>query len=112
MNNKKYYFDMKSQNFNAVNNTNYLEHLDDDRETMLETIFDLYSNKPEHIIDVLIPILYSYCIHMSMHLDLRSSIEFFNDFRKTLNDEMKGFITFLQIREDVKEARRHGKEES
>ena len=114
MKNKKYHFDMKSQNYNAINNTNYLEHLDEDRDIMLETLLNLYSHRPEHVIDVLIPVLYSYCISVCMAMDLRSSIEFFDDFRKVLNGEMKSFVTFLTIRKDAKaiseEVKRDGEE--
>lgn len=111
MNNKKYHFDMKTQNYNAIKNTNYLEKLDRDREDMLDFIFGLYTEKPEHLIDVLIPVLYSYATIMSTHLDLRSSIEFFDDFRRTLNGEMKGFITYLNLKKDAEEVLRNGQEE-
>lgn len=111
MNNKKYHFDMKNQNYQACNNHIYAENLEDDREMMLDMILRLFfSHKPEHVIDVLIPVLYSYCISVCMAKDLRSSIEFFDDFRKTMNGEMKGFITFLQLKQDANEVKRHGKE--
>lgn len=114
MNNKKYHFNMKNQNYQVLNNRNYSANLDDDRDTMLETLLNLYSHRPEHVIDVLIPVLYSYCISVCMAMDLRSSIEFFDDFRKTLNGEMKSFVTFLTIRKDAKmiseEVKRDGEE--
>ena len=110
MNNKKYHFDMKNQNHQACNNHIYAEHLEDDRDDLMDMILHFYSHKPEHMIDVLIPVLYSYCVSVSMAMDLRSSIDFFDDFRRTLNGEMKGFITYLNLKKDAEEVRRHGKE--
>lgn len=110
MKNKKYHFDMKNQNYQAIHNTIYSQYLEDDRDDLMDMILHFYTNKPEHMIDVLIPVLYSYCVSVSLVLGLESSIDFFDDFRRTLNGEMKGFITYLNLKKDAEEVRRYGEE--
>ena len=105
--NNKYHFNRKRQTWLVNMSSDYRAHLDDDRDAMRVCLDMMFTDRPEHLIDVLIPVLHQYALDYAMMHDLRSTHEFTQQLYKELCTEIRDYAHFLKIREEA----RHGKEE-